>query len=255
VYDVRSGVLSTSLTFSLTDPAGWNSGRQLFPTRPGDGQAQTNSYLGGGLVAVTNFNVDITNRTLGVWTARLYAADFDVDRPGDYAGVTQAFAVTVMDDDRIGPRMTNLQISGASAVIFATGFEDLDGWATQSAATWTNLSLEGAWVSTGAYALAFNPRGDVGRHLGFNDAGDAVELPPFTNAGWIVAWTRLRRERNQYVCARAIRRADLDERRHPHADQCGLRRRFVGAGPAGDQCQLSAAPAGPGDRWSLGLRR
>jgi hypothetical protein len=191
VYDVRSGVLSTSLTFSLTDPAGWNSGRQLFPTRPGDGQAQTNSYLGGGLVAVTNFNVDITNRTLGVWTARLYAADFDVDRPGDYAGVTQAFAVTVMDDDRIGPRMTNLQISGASAVIFATGFEDLDGWATQSAATWTNLSLEGAWVSTGAYALAFNPRGDVGRHLGFNDAGDAVELPPFTNAGWIVAWTRL----------------------------------------------------------------
>lgn len=191
VYDVRSGVLSTSLTFNLTDPAGWSSGRQLFPTRPADGQAQTNSYLGGGLVAVTNYNVDITNRTLGVWTARLFAADFDVDRPGDYAGVTQAFAVTVMDDDRVGPRMTNLQLAGQSAVLFATGFEDLDGWAAQSAATWTNLAAEGAWVSTGAYALAFNPRGDVGRHLGFNDAGDAVELPLFTNAGWIVAWARL----------------------------------------------------------------
>ena len=196
VYDTKSGILSASAQFRVLDPAGWDSGLQDFSTRPADGDGLASTYATGAIVAVTGFNVDLTNRSLGVWTTVVYAADFDNDRPGDATTNIQSFAMYVVDDDVLGPRMTNLSTMGAAATPILTSFETNDGWTIHSSAgDFTQAAYDGTWVGSNMIIQTFNPRGSVGYNASFSanqaDGSCALALPAVDRPGSLILWAKL----------------------------------------------------------------
>lgn len=199
VYDVRSGLLSASNQFRIQDPLGWDSGRVTFAVKPGDGGAKTSAFdAATTTVATNNYDVQLNagaGRALGVWTCSFYAVDFDADRPDDALATTQAVAMYVIDDDKLGPRMTNLAAQGASTPI-ASGFETIDGWAsTITEGNWTTNVNDGTWIGTGMYIQSLNGRGPegttAGNNAGFNTVDDSLQLPAMDQPGWLVLWAKL----------------------------------------------------------------
>jgi hypothetical protein len=198
VYDEKSGVLGASLQFRIQDPAGWNSGMQNFTIKPTDGGAKTSSYLAANSVAINDYDVQLNaggGRALGTWTATFYAVDFDGDRPNDATAITQNFPLVVIDDDKVGPRMANLQASGAAGVLIATGFETNEGWSARAGGNWTTAAADGAWISTGAYVISTDGRGSdvatVGYNVGLSNVNVALQLPAVDRPGWLVVWAKL----------------------------------------------------------------
>jgi hypothetical protein len=82
--------------FELWDAAGNLKLRKTFATIPfGDGGATV-------LTAVSNGPVALSGVTVGIWTARVVAADNDEDRPNDRAITTNEFAFRVISGDAFG---------------------------------------------------------------------------------------------------------------------------------------------------------
>jgi uncharacterized repeat protein (TIGR01451 family) len=191
VYDEKSGVLQSSLQFWVQDPDGWDSGWQDFTVRPADGEARTNKYLGGNTVGVAGYSLDLNERYLGEWTAQFRAADFDADRADDSLWTTQSFAMFVVDDDTVGPRMTNFTSQGTTGALIATGFEAVDGWGLHDNGDWTEEANDGTWTATSVYIGTFYGRGEQGYYPGFNATNDALQLPAVDRPGWLILWARL----------------------------------------------------------------
>ncbi len=199
VYDARSGMLEAGTQFRVQSPDGWNSDLQDFTIRPGNGGAKTNQWVDAALTTVfeADFDVDLNvgdGRALGIWTSTFYAVDYDDDRPNDALSTTQAFQMFVIDDDKLGPRMTNVQSTGSAQALIATGFESVDGWSGHDGTNWTHDAYDGTWTSTSAYVLSLNARGtdqtDTGFKAGFNAVNDALQLPSVDRPGWLTVWAR-----------------------------------------------------------------
>lgn len=191
VYDRHSGLKGGRSRFWISDPNGAVVSDQAFNTAPSDGEGKTNTFSGGALLEALDVNVDLANRALGVWTARISIADADADRNYDSLTNTRDFAFYVVDDDEEGPRMTNVTINGSAAAIIATGFENEDGWSSHTGGDWIENAYDGDWVSSNAYATTLYGRGGYGRNMGFNDLNDMLMLPVVTNPGSLIVWTRL----------------------------------------------------------------
>ncbi|HQQ04631.1 MAG TPA: choice-of-anchor D domain-containing protein [Kiritimatiellia bacterium] len=198
LYDEKSGILSTSVQFRLLDPIGWDSGLQDFTTGPADGESLTNKFADDTVVSVDGFDVDLQNRSLGVWTTLFYATDFDLDRPGDVLSTTQSLVMYVVDDDKLGPRMTNFLSMGSAGVLIASGFEVIDGWEAHSEGNWTEEAFDGTWTGSNMYVNTLNGRGPegttAGYNAGFNDVNDSLQMPPVDGPGWVVLWAKLSAE-------------------------------------------------------------
>jgi uncharacterized repeat protein (TIGR01451 family) len=194
VYDEKSGVLGASMQFLVQDPVGWSSGWEDFTSSPADGEARTNKFLPENTVWVEDYTLDLENRALGVWTTRFYAADCDADRPNDALATTQSFAMFVIDDDVLGPRMTNFFSQGAPGSLIATSFEVIDGWVLHTEGDWTEEANDGTWTATSTYVNSLNGRGGRGYNAGFNAVDDALQLPPVDQPGWLILWAKLSAE-------------------------------------------------------------
>lgn len=198
VIDLHSGLLSTSVQFRVRDPEGWDGGRVDFSVRPGNGGAMTNLFLDAAAttVAIDNYDVQSTNgsgRAVGVWTCTFYAVDFDDDRPNDALATNVDITMLVVDDDKVGPRMTNVQASGVtSAALIATGFETLDGWSWHGGTNWTHVACDGMWTSVSTLVQTSAGRGPEGTAAGygmvFDAADDSLQLPPVARPGWLTVW-------------------------------------------------------------------
>ena len=200
VYDTQSGILATGVQFCVQDPEGWDSGPVDFSVRPANGGAKTNQFLDASAttVAIEDYDIQLTNgngRALGVWTCTFYAVDYDDDRLDDGAATNASFQMYVVDDDKWGPRITNIAASGVSTgVLIATGFEALDGWSGHDGTNWTHEAHDGLWTAVSTYVNSFNGRGPegttVGYNAGFNAADDILQLPPLDQPGWVTVWAR-----------------------------------------------------------------
>ena len=205
LYDEKSGVLSTSVQVRIQSPDGWDSGLVDFTTRPNNGGSRTNQFLDAGTttVFVANYDVELTNvvggvdgRALGIWTNTFYAQDYDNDRLGDGLATNVSIIMWVKDDDKTGPRMTNVTATGVAKVaLIATGFETNDGWKVNNNGNWTQTAFDGDWISTDAYTSTTDGRGpegiDAGYHGGFNAINDSLQLPALNQPGWLTVWARL----------------------------------------------------------------
>jgi hypothetical protein len=122
--------------------------------------------------------------------------DRDDDRASDQiVNVSQQYGYLVVnDDDEVGPVMGNLQAPG-SAMIFATGFENADGWtnATYASAPWTQDDPpEGLYYGYSISAgLSFQRRGIRGVGLNSASDGDYLRFPPVDNPGSVMLWASL----------------------------------------------------------------
>ena len=200
VYDTQSGLLATGIQFRVRDPEGWDGGRVDFSVRPANGGAKTNQFLDAAAttVAIEDYDIQLTNgsgRALGVWTCDFHAVDFDGDRPDDGAATNASFQMYVVDDDKWGPRITNIVASGVSTgALIATGFEALDGWSGHDGTNWTHEASDGLWTAVSTYVNSLNGRGPegttVGYNAGFNAADDSLQLPPLDQPGWLTVWAR-----------------------------------------------------------------
>lgn len=205
LYDEKSGVLSASVQFRIQSPDGWDSGLVDFTTRPPNGGSRTNQFVDAGTttVFIANYDVELTNvvggvdgRALGIWTNTFYAQDYDNDRPNDGLATNVSIVMWVKDDDKTGPRMTNVTATGvANPALIATGFEPMDGWKVNNNGNWTNVAYDGSWISTDAYTSTTDGRGpegiDAGYHAGFNAVNDSLQLPALNQPGWLTVWARL----------------------------------------------------------------
>lgn len=205
LYDEKSGILASSVQVRIQSPDGWDSGLVDFTIRPPNGGSRTNQFLDAGTttVFIANYDVELTNvvggvdgRALGIWTNTFYAQDYDNDRPNDGLATNVSIVMWVKDDDKTGPRMTNVTATGvANPALIATGFEPMDGWKVNNNGNWTNVAYDGSWISTDAYTSTTDGRGpegiDAGYHAGFNAVNDSLQLPALNQPGWLTVWARL----------------------------------------------------------------
>ena len=202
VYDAFSGLDNSSLQFLIQDPLGWDTGLQDFTTEPAAGTVRSNwTDAAATTVKRDDFAIDLASgngRPLGVWTCMFYAVDADADRTGDSLATNKALPMWVIDDDKYGPRMTNVQSTGVAAgVLLATGFETIDGWPSGGIdeGDWSEVANDGTWIGTDAYVNSFNGRGTdattLGYNAGFNEVNDVLRFPAVNQPGWVTVWARL----------------------------------------------------------------
>ena len=124
---------------------------------------------------------------------RLTLRDSDNDRTGDQSIATNVVFgyLQVLDDDVVGPRMTNFTSAGAADAGIATGFEPIDGWSLHADGYWTEAASDGTWISDGIEIAATAGRGSPGAHAVFSAVGDAMTFPPTDQPGWVILWARL----------------------------------------------------------------
>lgn len=124
---------------------------------------------------------------------RLTLRDSDNDRPDDQSSATNVVFgyLQILDDDVVGPRMTNFTSAGEADARIATGFEPIDGWSLHADGNWTESANEGTWISAGTEIAASAGRGSPGAHAVFSAVGDALTFPPTDQPGWVVLWARL----------------------------------------------------------------
>jgi hypothetical protein len=124
---------------------------------------------------------------------RLTLRDSDNDRAGDQSTATNVVFgnLQILDDDTIGPRMTNFTSAGEAGVLIATGFETLDGWSLHADGNWTEPANEGTWLATGIEIAATAGRGGSGAHAIFSAVGDTLTFPPTDQPGVVILWARL----------------------------------------------------------------
>ena len=104
--DVTSGVYGGATNqFWLFAPTGLVGGARSFDTNPTEGSPQS-SYVASQTLIANSTTIEYANRILGVWTCRMFVADFDRDRTGDSLTATSNFPFNVSDDDSTAPERT-----------------------------------------------------------------------------------------------------------------------------------------------------
>ncbi|MBP7008791.1 MAG: hypothetical protein KBC66_03150 [Kiritimatiellae bacterium] len=124
---------------------------------------------------------------------RLTLWDNDSDRPNDQAVASNVVFgyLQVLDDDVVGPRMANFLSQGAPGVLIATGFEEQDGWTAQPAGAWTQVALDGTWLSDGAEVVTTAGPPNRCRDAALPEVDNTLQLPPVDRPGWLILWARL----------------------------------------------------------------
>ena len=124
---------------------------------------------------------------------RLTLRDSDNDRTDDQAIATNVVFgyLQILDDDTVGPRMTNFLSAGEAGVGIATGFEPIDGWSLHADGNWTEAANDGTWISAGIEIAATAGRGSPGAHAIFNAVDDTLTCPPADQPGVVILWARL----------------------------------------------------------------
>lgn len=140
------------------------------------------------------FGGDLVNALVqtGQVPVTLTVPDTDDDRPNDRATLyaQQVGFLRVVDDDIRGPIISSVEVEDAygTNVVFFSSFEVGEGWpnSLSSAAIWTNVAANGAWVGNGVTHGSLDPKVSGIRRIGLltnSIATPWLQLPPLTDPG------------------------------------------------------------------------